>query len=192
MLNVFQNSLERLISECLLKGYVMLLEADVYGWLFHILITDDRIKPDQIHLVTRICCADESKKFDIVFGDIQNNAWDGKGKRPCVDPKLVIEVKLFPSIGFITADHRENYVNLIKGDLPKLNELNEKLCAVLVVDSYGYLQGNSHGSKTNRLDELISTRNSLAPKVHIFIVRLINNDWKIEYKEPVNQINNEK
>lgn len=178
MLKVFQQVLERLKDECLALGYEMLLEADVSGWLFHLLLTQPEVNKQQIHLDTRVCKADG--RFDVAIGPLQTIA----SGRPCINPQLVVEVKIFPRIGFTDQQHRVHYEHILNDDLPKLGRLDSaiELRAVLIVDGRGYLEGTYQGS--NRREYLIKKRNEVASGVHVFIIRLIDGNWQIEHQVP--------
>ena len=178
MLNTFKNVLQRLKNECLASNYEMLLEADVSGWLFHLLLTQPKVNPQQIHLDTRICNADG--RFDIVIGPLRT----GADKRPCIDPQLVAEVKIFPRIGFTGEQHVEHYKSILNKDLPKLGTLNPaiQLRAALILDGRGYLQGTYQGY--NRWECLIKRRNDIASGAHVFILHFANDNWQIKHKPP--------
>jgi len=175
MLNVFQNILQRVKNECLASGYEMLLEADVSGWLFHLLLTQPEVNLQHVHLDTRVFNADG--KFDIAIGPVHT----GANGRPCIQPKFVAEVKIFPRIGFTDQQHRVHYEHILNNDLPKLGRLDSAigLRVALIVDGRGYLEGTYHDH--NRRDYLINMRNQLAPGVHMFIVHLADGDWQIKH-----------
>jgi len=156
----------------------MLLEADVSGWLFHLLLTQPEVSPQQIHLDTRICKADG--RFDIVIGPLRT----GADKRPCIDPQLVAEVKIFPRIGFTGEQHAEHYKSILNKDLQKLGTLNPaiQLRTALILDGRGYLQGTYQGH--NRREYLIKRRNDIAPAAHVFILHLTDNNWHIDHEPP--------
>lgn len=183
MLDVFQNVLERLKGECLAKGYEMLLEADVSGWLFHLLLTQPEVKLQQIHLGARVCNAGR-RFFDIVVGSLQT----GAKVRPCTHPRLVVEVKNFPRIGFTNSQHRVRYEEILNEDLPKLDELDSTIESRVsfIVDGKGYLEKTckKNNKKHNRREYLISKRNEVASGVHIFIMRLADDTWQIEHEAP--------
>ncbi|MBA7664634.1 hypothetical protein ES703_72695 [subsurface metagenome] len=178
MLNTFENILQRLKNECLASGYEMLLEADVSGWLFHLLLTQPEVNPQQIHLGARICNADG--RFDVVIGPIHTET----DKRPCIQPQLVAEVKIFPRIGFTGPQHRVHYEDILNKDLPKLGKLNPaiELRTALIMDGRGYLQGTYQGY--NRREYLIKRRNDIAPGAHVFILHFTDNNWQIEHEPP--------
>lgn len=178
MLNIFQKVIQRLKDECLAQGYEMLLESDVCGWLFHLLITQPEVNPQHIHLDTRICNADG--RFDIAIGPIRTVG----NKRPCIQPQLVVEIKIFPRIGFTDQQHRVHYEHVLNDDLRKLSGLNPaiELRASLILDGRGYLEGTYHGF--NRRDYLINKRDQIAPGTHIFIVRLVDGIWQIDHEAP--------
>lgn len=178
MLKVFQKVLQRLKDKCLALGYEMLLEADVSGWLFHLFLTQPKVNWLQIHLDTRICNA--KGFFDVVIGPLQTIA----NGRPCVNPQLVIEVKIFPIIGFTDQQHRVHYEHILNDDFPKLGRLDStiELCAALIMDGRGYLEGTYQGC--NRREHLIKIRNKVASGVHVFIMRLTDGNWQIEHEAP--------
>ncbi len=177
MLNVLRNVLVRLRSECLASGYEVLLEADVSGWLFHLLLTQPEIQAEQIHFDTRVCGADARKRFDVVIGGVQAQLHG----RPCIEPQLVVEVKVFPRIGFTHQQHRVHYEHVLGSDLRKLGGLAAVagLCASLIVDGAGYLEGTYQGH--NRRAHMIETRDRVAPEAHVFMARLAGGTWQLEH-----------
>lgn len=178
MLGVFQNILERLRDECLAQGYEMLLEADVSGWLFHLLLTQPGINSHQIHSDTRVCSA--SGRYDIVVGPVET----GPKGRPCIQPRLVVEIKLFPRMGFTDQQHRVHYLQIIDRDLPKLGSLDSsiELSTAFVVDGTEYLGGTYQG--WNRREYLLKKRDEVAADAHVFIVRRVNDNWQVEHASP--------
>jgi len=178
MLNTFKNVLQRLKNECLASGYEMLLEADLSHWLFHLLLTQPEVSPQQIHSDTRIC--NINGRFDIVIGPLHMET----DKRPCVQPQLVAELKIFPRIGFTDQAHRVHYKHILNDDIPKLGRLNPaiQLRTALIVDGRGYLQGTYQGY--NRWDYLIKKRNDIASGVHVFMMHFADNNWHIEHELP--------
>jgi len=174
MLNVLQKVIQQFKDGCLEQGCEMLLEADVCGWLFHLFLMEPEIKPEQIHLDTRVCNAEG--RFDIAIGPFQTGA---KG-RPCIKPQIVVEVKIFPRIGFTDQQHRVHYEHVLDDDLRKLGELPTTigLRAALIVDGRGYLKGNYENR--NRKEFMIERRNRIASGVNLFIIHLADGHWHIE------------
>lgn len=177
MLGTFQRILDRFRNECLASGYLALLEADVSGWLFHLFLIDPTVKAD-VHLDTRVCNSDG--RFDLVVGELQFP----ETERPCISPQLVVEIKLFPKIGFTGSQNDRHYKEVLERDIPKLGKLKTAIeCrATLIVDGCGYLEGPYQ--TRNRRKQLISHRDKVAPGVHIFIVRLHNDNWLVEHESP--------
>ncbi|MDH4138665.1 MAG: hypothetical protein OEW09_18405 [Anaerolineae bacterium] len=177
MLNMVQTVLERLKTECLALGYEMLLEADVVGWLFHLFLTQPEISLQQIHLDTRVCNADG--RFDIAIGPLQS-----RNGRPCITPQVVVEVKIFPRIGFTDQQHRVHYVHILNDDLPKLGGLDPaiELRTALILDGREYLKGTYQGHDRHKY--LINRRNEVASGVHVFIVSLADGSWRIKHEVP--------
>lgn len=178
MLNMLLEVLQRLKNEGLAKGYEMILEADVCGWLFHLLLTQPEINPQQIHLDTRVCNSDGH--FDIAIGPLQTTVVE----RPCIQPELVIEVKIFPRIGFDDQQHRVHYEHVLNDDLPKLGRLDSAigLRAAFIVDGRGYLNGIYQGH--NIREYLVNRRNEIAPGVHLLMMRLNEENWQIDHETP--------
>lgn len=176
MLNVLQRALQQFKEECLELGCEMLLEADVCGWLFHFLIKQPDVKADKVHLDTRVCNAEG--RFDIVIGTLGSGA-DG---RPCVSPEFVIEIKIFPRLGFTEQQHRVHYEHILKDDLRKLGEIEPTtgLRASVIFDARGYLHGNYYNR--NRRDFMIERRNQIATGVHLFIIQMSDDGWKIDHE----------
>ena len=94
MLNTFCRVLLRLKGACT-NHYEMLLEADVCGLLFYLLLTEPEIESREVHLDTRVDNYGDGRP-DVAVGPIEV-VEEG---RPCVKPKLLVEVKLFPERGF--------------------------------------------------------------------------------------------
>jgi len=177
LLSVLRRALERFCTECLAEGYEVLLEADVASWLFHFLLEDARVDAKQLHCDTRVCEA--SGKYDMALGTIAE-AEDG---RPCVAARLVVEIKVFPRLGFTDQAHRVHYEHVLGDDLPKLGSLAAGVpCrAALLLDGRGYLEGTYKGM--NRRQHVIETRNRVAAGVHVFVVRLSQGKWLVEHVE---------
>lgn len=179
MLDVLQRVIERFRNECLVLHYEVILEADVSGWLFYLLMMEVEVNPRELHLDTRVCAADG--RYDVAVGPLRTGA-DG---RPCVQPQLVIEVKIFPRLGFTDQQHRVHYEHVLNDDLPKLGRLDPAVAvrAALVVDGRGYLKGTYHGQ--NRREHLLSVRNRVAPGAHVFMMRLADGGWGVEHEAPL-------
>lgn len=182
MLNSLRQVLQRFRDECLELGYEMLLEADVSGWLFHFLVGQPGIDPKQIHLDTRVYNA--KGRFDIAIGPPRI----GEKGRPHVNPKSVLEVKIFPRFGFTDQQHRVHYEHILNDDLRKLGELDPEIGhrAALVVDGRGYLRGKY--KERNRREYMIERRNQIASGVHLFILHLTDGHWQIDHVPPVIKI----
>jgi|GEM_PF-1683623 len=183
MLHVLQKVLKQFKDKCLEQGFEIILEADVCGWLFHFLVRQPECEPHQIHLDTRVC--NTKGRFDIVIGSLRSGA-DG---RPCVHPKFVIEVKIFPRLGFTDQQHRVHYEHVLNDDLRKLGEVEPAtgFRAALIVDGRGYLQGTY--KEYNRRDYMIERRNQIASGVHLFIVHLADGHWQIIHEAPETELN---
>jgi len=177
MLSVFQNVLRSFVAESLEKGYEMLLEADVMGWIFHILLTQPSISPGEVHLSTRVLHS--TGFFDLVIGQIQTL----EAGRPCIRPELVVEAKIFPRIGFTDQQHRVHFEHILNDDLRKLGTLSREIkLTELIVDGRGYLSGTYRDQ--NRLKYLINKRDEVAPSVHLFIIHRVEGRWKIAHEAP--------
>jgi hypothetical protein len=176
MLNVLQKATQQLKDEWQALGYEILMEADVVGWLFHFLVTQPEVQ-QEVHLDTRVCNA--KGRFDLAIGPIKTRA-----NKPCIQPKCVIEVKIFPRIGVTEQQHRVHYKHILDDDLLKLSELDPTIefCAMLMVDGRGYLEGTYQDN--NRKEYLIRRRNQIAPRVHVFIIRLVDGSWQDEHSAP--------
>ncbi|MEM3713988.1 MAG: hypothetical protein QXF82_03460 [Nitrososphaeria archaeon] len=157
--------LKKLFEDYENNKFSPILEADIVGYLYHLCISKIG-DAKNIHLDTRICeLAD--KKFDFVLGEVSNH-----GYRPCVKPKLVIEVKSFP-IGCSDQQHRVHYYHVIDDDIPKIAKLKEPLNNryILLFDEDNYLKGFDRKSKSARIDRIIKTRNDTDPKIKVIYVK---------------------
>ncbi len=179
MLEIFKQVIDRFKNDCLLTGYEPLLEADVSGWFFHLLLTSPRFNPKEVHLDTRVCGADG--RFDIVIGTLKI----GVSERPCIEAHSVIEIKVFPRIGFTNPQHRVHYEHILNDDLRKLGTLKPVtgFLAALIVDGRGYLKGNYNCK--NRREYLINIRDQIAPSAHVFMIRLEGGGWYIDHESPI-------
>lgn len=178
MLETFKKVIDRFKNDCLLAGYEPLLEADVSAWFFHLFVTSSELNPAEVHLDTRVYNADG--RFDIALGPLRI----GASGRPCVDAHSVIEVKIFPRIGFTNQQHRVHYEHILNDDLRKLGTLKPSigLYSTLIFDGRRYLEGSYKGK--NRREHLINRRNQIAPLAHIFIIRPEGSNWYIDHQPP--------
>jgi len=179
MLQILLEALRRFCSDCLAQGYQLLLEAEVTGWLFHILLEDPEIQPQHVHLGARVCGVDRSF-FDLALGPVHAEP----SGRPCVRPVLVVEVKLFPTTGFTPPQHYVHYRHVIDDDLPKLGKLTGRkvVKAQVLVDGAGYLNGLYHGE--NRLAHVVAIRDQVVRDAHIFVVKRVGLEWNVEHIPP--------
>ncbi|MCG3178254.1 MAG: hypothetical protein BIFFINMI_00580 [Phycisphaerae bacterium] len=175
MLNALRGSLQALADECLSRGFAALLEADVAGWLFHLLLARPAITAGNLHLQSRVVGV---KGFvDVVHGRIDCDS----RARPAVRPDLALELKLFPRIGFTVQQHRVHFEHVLHDDLPKLGQVNSTacVCAEVLVDGYGYLEGKYNGM--NRLAVVGSTRDTVCPSSHVLVVQLSGDTWGVRH-----------
>lgn len=184
MLETFKKVIDRFKNDCLLAGYEPLLEADVSAWLFHLFVTSSELDPTKVHLDTRVYNADG--RFDIAVGPLKI----GVSGRPCVEAHSIIEVKIFPRIGFTDQQHRVHYEHILNDDLRKLGTLKLGIgfYSTLIFDGRRYLEGSYKGK--NRREYLISRRDEIAPSAHIFIIRPEGSNWYIAHKPPGMPVNN--
>ena len=178
MLEVLRRTIHRLKHDILDRGYQPILEADINGWLFHFLAGDESVEIHELHSDTRVCGA--SGFFDLAIGPF-GEAADG---RPCITPRLVVEIKFFPESGFTPQQHRVHYEHILDDDLRKLGELaaDVECAASLAVDGKGYLAGTYH--RENRRDVLVRKRNEVAPKAHLFVISKVGGSWEVEHIAP--------
>lgn len=175
MLNALTGSLQALADECLNGGFEALLEADVSGWLFHFLLARPAITAGKLHLQSRVVGVEGF--IDVAHGQIDCDSQ----ARPAVRPDLALELKLFPRIGFTSQQHRVHFEHVLHDDLQKLGQvkLPACVCAEVLVDGYGYLQGKYSG--TNRLAVVTRTRNAVCPGSHILVVELSGGAWGVRH-----------
>ena len=141
MLEIFKKVIDRFKDDCLLAGYEPLLEADVSAWLFHLFLTSSELDPAEVHIDTRVCNADG--RFDVAIGPLKIRV----NGRPCVEAHSVIEVKIFPRIGFTDQQHRVHYEHILNDDLRKLGTLKPDIgfYSALIFDGRRYLEGSYKG-----------------------------------------------
>ena len=159
------------------SNYQPLLEADVAGWLFHLFITtSDSIQAlENLHLDTRVLNALNSK-FDVVVGKYSYP----DNQRACLDPRIVIEIKLFPSEGFNDSQQNVHFLHIINDDLKKLGSLPNTIqcrCS-LIVDAAKYLRGKHN--RQMRSEVIKTRRNEIAQGVDIYFLKYENTNWSYE------------
>jgi hypothetical protein len=174
MLKALNSILGQLCNECNSKQYDFILEADASGWLFHLFLSDPTINPNQVHLDTRVAGA--HGRYDLVIGPTTFDT-----ARPSISPQLVVEVKVFPRVGFTDQQHRVHYEHVLEDDLRKLGQLSPSMeCrAEVLIDGCDYLCGQY--SKQNRLQHLIGVRNKIATGAHIFLLTFSNGIWQLQH-----------
>ena len=154
------------------------MEGDVAGWLFDLLLTEPAVDPLAVHGQARVVGGGDRDKYDIAVGPVVETA-----KRPAVRAEAVVEMKVFPRIGFGTDQHSVHYTQLL-GDVARLGTLGAvvPVCAVVVIDGCRYLQGKPLG--VQRHERLVVTRNEEAPGTHIFVLSLVEGVWQTMYDAP--------
>ncbi|GHT58284.1 hypothetical protein FACS1894109_12250 [Spirochaetia bacterium] len=178
--------LDELVKSWNDNEYQPLLEADVAGWLFHIMISAKDFynsKKEEIHLETRVTNQPQVKP-DIVIGEVNQNP---EGQRICIDPRVVIEIKLFPSKGFTNSQHFVHLEHVLEDDLPKLKlilEENRKcLCYSLIIDGDSYLEKEfkkgKYESTTTRW-QIINERNNSNKNIVLYFIKFSGNRWSWE------------
>ena len=167
--NFIKEVLEALSQDYNNGRFKPILEADVIGHLYYLWAL--KIKDvSKIHLNTRICgCSNE--KFDFVVGDVR-----ACGKKLCIEPMLIIEVKPFLR-GFTNKQHKNRRKSVKKRDIPKLAKLknvaNNRY--ILLFDEHGYLN-------KDKLKEIMEARNKHDSKIKIIHMRKREVSLKYEIK----------
>lgn len=150
-------------------SYAPILEADVAGFLYHLMIKQGICPINKIHLDTRIIGSqDNNERFDLVIGNIEQQ----NDKRPAISPEAVIEIKMFPN-GFTSQAHRIHFDHILKDDLRKLGNISNTQSETVefIFDEFNYLGGNYDGQ--NRKEVIINTRNKISPKTYlIFAIKI--------------------
>lgn len=144
--------------------FVPLLEADIAGYLYHVLPTQKLIDLVRIHLDSRAIGAERNQKFDIVLGPIEIRE-DG---RPAVRAQVVIEIKSFPR-GFTDPQHRVHFEHVLNNDLPKLSRVPCPLKVEVLFDEVGYLKGLYQGKR--RVEVIIEKRRTYDANINILLTQ---------------------
>lgn len=169
--------LKTLINNWNQHHYQPLLEADVAGWLLHTALCSDHFTQngEQIHLDSRVLNA-PGQRFDFVVGQICTP----NRQRTCLSPRLVCEIKLFPSLGFNDQQHRVHFKQILDNDIRKLAGLTTKIterCS-LIFDACGYLGGEYE--KTNRREYIKQYRDINANGIKVFLLTHNKNTWCVK------------
>jgi hypothetical protein len=155
--------------------YAPILEADLVGFLYHLILRDSLCSPGKIHLDTRIIGSEnDNYKFDIVVGEVRRRD-DG---RPAISPEAIIEVKVFPE-GFTDQQHRRRFEHILDNDLRKLGSLRMRplFRVEFVFDQVDYLAGTY--ASTNREQVVVGRRNEIAAGVTILFARRTAGSWQV-------------
>nr|MBN2278360.1 hypothetical protein [candidate division Zixibacteria bacterium] len=170
---------ENMVEEVKRGSFKPLLEADVVGFLYHLLISKAKVSVAELHLDTRVRGARKNDKLDIVIGDISTE----NIRRPVIVPRMVIEVKVFP-IGFDAQQHRVHYEHVLNDDLPKLQRISQRKPDTAVVellyDECPYLDGKY--KTQNRIDYLLSMRDKIAQSAKVIVAKKKDkkaDDWRV-------------
>jgi hypothetical protein len=141
-------SLTDLCNEFNRQTLMPLLEADVTAFLYHRLILNG-CSQSLLYNETRICGVDETRKYDIVIGNVNT-------KSGCVKPMLIIQVKCFPRWGKTSAQLRISFQETMFNDVPSLETAAKVLAQgrfEVITDFFftkrtaGYLSGEWGGEK---------------------------------------------
>lgn len=136
------------------RRFVPLLETDVVGYLYHLLILRMPDILPNLHLDSRVIGAGKNQKFDLVLGPVERRP----SNRPAIQPRMIIEVKIFPE-GFTDQQHRVHFEHVLNDDIPKLSQVSCPLKVELLFDAVGYLAGSYYGQK--RIDKITQRRSSI-------------------------------
>lgn len=162
--NLLEKTFDQLCAACSAGKLVPLLEADVVGYIYHLLITTFDGDASRIHLATRLVGTSGNDKYDLVIGQVMEteelksrvirDAGDidertkkmlssksiMSGFRPAISGELVLELKHFAR-GFDPTQLRVHLEQAIQ-DVGKLKELRS-VCpegrALVLFDDRGYL-----------------------------------------------------
>jgi hypothetical protein len=144
--------------------FVPLLEADIAGYLYHILLTQKLIGLEHIHLDSRAMGAERNQKFDIILAPIEIRE-DG---RPAVKAQVVIEIKSFPR-GFTDQQHRVHLEHVLNDDLPKLSRVPSALKVEVLFDEVSYLKGLYQGMR--RVEVIVEKRRTSDANINILLTQ---------------------
>lgn len=122
--------MDNLCSQYNSGEFVPLLEADIAGYLYHILLTQKLIALAHIHLDSRVIGAERNQKFDIALGPIEIR----EDRRPAVGAQVVIEIKSFPR-GFTDPQHRVHYFAVWLKLQSKCARTKELVLAVIISET---------------------------------------------------------
>lgn len=178
-----------------------LLEADIAGYLYHVLVKRFSGDARLIHLDTRLYRANQKQKYDIVLGPVVStedqkeavlkNA--GKhlsddqrkiilskrslsGFRPSINAKLILALKLF-AYGFSHEQHAEHLRQAVD-DIKHLGTLSKyypDACAAVLFDGDGYLTQ----SRKERLREI---RDATDSSLRIYVCQKPNGEGSFLWK----------
>lgn len=141
-------------------SFVPLMEADVDGYLLHILLEQHAYPAIELHQNARILGLSK-RRYDLVSGRI--DLQPASEKRAAVTtPGLVVQGKFFPRWGFDAQQQNVHLDGVIDDDIPTLEEAfrawPEATACSLLVDLYltpnlkGFLSGRRAGRR--RIDTL--------------------------------------
>lgn len=168
-----------LIKKITSKQFSPILEADVVGYLYHLLIQKNICKAHLLHIDTRVAFGPNGAKVDMAVGKLIPV---GSKETPAVAARMIIECKVFVE-GFGSGRRGGAYSSLFSRDLPKLRKyaIANKKCrlVMLILDEKGYL--NDEDTKRDRLRQLIQERNKKCRAVKIILAQNNAEDgsWRV-------------
>ena len=176
---MFPDQLKTLVEEmCESENravYCPILEADLSGFLYHLILSKGICSPARIHLDTRVVeSTSKNNRFDVVIGELARRQDD----RPAVSPEVVIEIKMFP-YGFTDQQHRVHFEHVLNDDLRKLASVKgENLARIeFLFDQVDYLDGTYSGRL--RRDVLLARRAETAAGVNFLLAQRKAENWEV-------------
>jgi len=161
--SVLISSLDKLIKDYQDGNFAPILEADIAGYLYHLLVVELG-QARAVHMDTRVR-PDSNAKFDLVIGEVHRPV---RGRPYIKDPKLVVEIKCFP-FGFTDPQHRVHYQHVIDDDIPKLSNVGAPSDNrfALLFDEANYLEGYLRAQNIPKIKHIIQIRDKSDPRLHI-------------------------
>lgn len=174
----FGKLIRRIAADANSGSFKPILEADLQGYLYHLLLSETGFTARDVHLNTRLYVSkNDNDKFDLAIGKIVNRKTD---KRPSVDPEVVVEIKMFAS-GFTNQQKCRRFRG-ISEDMDRLADLkvNKKTLLIqLVYDDTGHLVNGNRGE--SRKQKLIQHCESLRRDVRLILVCRKDNSLTVDY-----------
>lgn len=160
------NEIIKQVLKYLNEGYIILLESDLVGLMFHSYLMQKENDPKKIHINTRIKQSkSDREKIDFVIGKISFP----ENSRPRIEPEIIVEVKAIPEVGFNDDQKKKRFETIIQ-DIEKIKKFNLEIPRfILIFDGENYFE--------DKMKMIINKRNELDTGIGLNRIYKYKSEW---------------